>query len=229
MARGYNPLILPSPRETFLSLIKLYNSGELFKNIMITVKRTIVGYSLAVGTGILIALLLNKSRILKLILRPIITVIQTTPPVVWLALAVIWFGIADNITPIFLIFIVTFPIIFINIYEGLQNLNHKLIDMAEAYNATKRQIYLEIYLPALIPYLVSSMSVGLAFAWKSSIFAEFIGSNSGIGFALSVANNNLNTSKLYAWALILVGLMLVVEYLIYRPLQKKITGWRQYE
>ncbi|MFW5976552.1 MAG: ABC transporter permease [Bacillota bacterium] len=228
LSRLYIPLILPSPGETFTALNDLYRSGELLRNLLITVRRTLIGFSLAVFTGIFMALILNKSLVLKLIFRPIITVIQITPPVIWLALAVIWFGIADNFTPVFLIFIVTFPIIFINIYEGLQNLDNKLIEMAEVYGMTRKQIYIQIFFPGLVPYLVSSVSVGLAFAWKSSIFAEFLGSNSGIGYALSTANSNLNTPKLFAWTLILIVLMLLVEYLIIRPLQGNISRWRQY-
>jgi NitT/TauT family transport system permease protein len=229
LARDYNTLILPSPWETWQSFLELYSSGVLIENLVITVKRTLMGFLLAVIWGVLLAVLLNKSSKLNLCLRPLITVIQTTPPVIWLALAVIWFGIAEDITPIFLIFIVTFPIIFININEGLQNVDQKLIDMAQLYSANRKQIYFEIYLPALIPYFVSSLSVGLAFAWKSSVFAEFIGSASGVGFALSMANSNLETPKLYAWALVLVVLMLFFEYLIFRPWQRRLIGWHQYE
>ncbi|MFW5998958.1 MAG: ABC transporter permease [Bacillota bacterium] len=229
LSRSYNSLILPSPEETGSALIALVASGELFKNIIITVRRTLMGFILAVIFGIIFAILLNKRYILRLIFKPLITVIQTTPPVVWLALAVIWFGIAENITPVFLIFIVTFPIIFINIFEGLQNLNINLLEMAQVYEVRKRRIYLEIFLPDLIPSLVSSLTIGFAFAWKSSIFAEFIGSNSGIGYALSRANSNLNTSELYAWTLILIGLMLLVEYMLIKPLQRRVSRWKQYE
>ncbi|HMA59318.1 MAG TPA: ABC transporter permease [Halanaerobiales bacterium] len=225
-SRQMNPLILPSPLQTFNAFIDIYQSGNLFNNLFITIRRTIIGYGAALIIGFMIALILNKSNTLYTITRPIITVIQTTPPVIWLALAVIWFGIADNLTPIFLIFIVTLPIIFVNIFEGLQDIDQNLIEMAEVYKADRQEIFFDIYVPSLIPYIFSALSIGMAFAWKSTIFAEFLGSNSGVGFALSMANSNLNTDKLFAWGIILILLMLAVEYLIIKPVQKKATRWK---
>src|SRR6056297_677403 len=225
-SRQMNPLILPSPLQTFNAFIDIYQSVNLFNNLFITIRRTIIGYGAALIIGFMIALILNKSNTLYTITRPIITVIQTTPPVIWLALAVIWFGIADNLTPIFLIFIVTLPIIFVNIFEGLQDVDINLIEMAKVYNTDQKEIFFDIYMPSLIPYIFSALSIGLAFAWKSTIFAEFLGSNSGVGFALSMANSNLNTDKLFAWGIVLILLMLFFEYLIIKPIQKKVTRWK---
>ena len=226
-SRQMNPLILPSPLETLRAFLDIYKSGSFFNNLFITIQRTVVGFSLALITGFIIALVLNKFKIMYIITRPIITVIQTTPPVIWLALAVIWFGIADNLTPIFLIFIVTLPIIFVNIFEGLQDIDENLIDMAKVYQAEQKEIFFNIFVPSLVPYIFSALSIGIAFAWKSTIFAEFLGSNSGVGFALSMANSNLNTDRLFAWAIVLIILMLIVEYLIIKPLQRKATRWKQ--
>ncbi|HKL13913.1 MAG TPA: ABC transporter permease [Halanaerobiales bacterium] len=225
-SRQMNPLILPSPIQTCKAFMDIYQSGDLFSNLYITIRRTFIGYGAALIIGFLIALILNKSNTLYIITRPIITVIQTTPPVIWLALAVIWFGIADNLTPIFLIFVVTLPIIFVNIFEGLQDIDENLIEMAEVYQADRKEIFFDIYVPSLIPYIFSALSIGMAFAWKSTIFAEFLGSNSGVGFALSMANSNLNTDKLFAWGIVLILLMLFFEYLIIKPIQKKVTRWK---
>jgi len=222
----FNPLILPSPRDTFSALEALINSGQFHNNLLITLRRTFIGYFSAMMLGIILAFLLFRFKILLKPFRPIITVIQTVPPIIWLALAVIWFGIAEDLTPIFLIFIVTFPIFFINVYEGLKDVDEEIIEMAVLYSASRKQIIFDIYFPQVLPHLVSAISIGLAFAYKSSIFAEFIGSSSGIGFALSMANSNLETDKLFAWALILVFLMLIVEYLILKPIQNKVTEWR---
>lgn len=222
---NYNPLILPSPVETLRAVQFLSNSGELWVNIIITLKRTIIGYTLAIVVGFLLALLLKSSDFWQYVFRPLITVVQTTPPVIWLVLAIIWFGIADNLTPVFLIFVVTCPVIFINIFSGLDSINLQLVEMARVYRCPRSKIIKNIYLPSLIPHLISAASIGLSFAWKSSIFAEFIGSSSGIGFALSMANSNLETDKLFAWALILVLLMLIFEYGILQPIRAYVTRW----
>ncbi len=228
-AGNFNPLILPSPAQVFSALVELFESGKLQHHLFITLRRTFIGYFSAVIVGFLLALVLSKSFIFRKILRPVITVIQSTPPIIWLVLAVIWFGISDDFTPIFLIFVVSLPVIFINIFEGIKSIDIELIEMARVYNSSKKKIFFEIYLPSLIPYFLSALSIAFAFAWKSTIFAEYLGSASGVGFALSVANNNLETAELFAWAIILVLFMLIVEYVILQPLQTRVMRWRENE
>ena len=227
LADNFNPLILPSPVQVIDALITLFKSGELQHHFFISIQRTFIGYSSAVIFGCGLALLLAKSWILRKVFRPLITVIQSTPPIIWLVLAVIWFGISDDLTPIFLIFIVSLPIIFINIYEGIKSIDEELIEMAYVFNSSRKKILREIYLPSLMPHLLSALSIAFAFAWKSTVFAEYLGSASGIGYALSMANSNLETAELFAWAIILVVFMLVVEYLILAPLQTRVMRWRE--
>lgn len=229
ISKGYNPLILPSPLETGQALLKIIYSGKFVINTFITVKRTLIGYGLAIFAGFVCALILYKSKFLQYLIRPVITIIQTTPPVAWLVLAIIWFGVADNLTPIFLIFIVTFPVIFINVFNGLDNISKELLEMAQVYNFSWLQIIFNIYLHSLVPHLVSAVSIGLAFAWKSTVFAEFLGSSSGIGFELSVANNNLETAEFFAWTIVLVLLMFIFEYGIIYPLKKLVLRWKNYD
>lgn len=227
LADNFNPLILPSPTQVMDALITLYKTGELQQHFLVSIRRTFIGYSSAVIFGFVLALILAKSWFLRKVFRPVITVIQSTPPIIWLVLAVIWFGISDDLTPIFLIFVVSLPIIFINIYEGIKSIDNDLIEMAFVFNSSRKKILKEIYFPSLIPYLLSALSIAFAFAWKSTVFAEYLGSSSGVGYALSVANSNLETAELFAWAIVLVVFMLIVEYLILTPLQSKVMRWRE--
>lgn len=225
LATRYHPLIFPSPLETATALKSLWKSGDLWANTAITLRRTLIGYLLAVIVGSMLALLLKTNSFCCHLFRPLVTIIQIIPPVIWLVLAVIWFGIADDLTPIFLIFIVTVPIIFLNIFSGLGSINTQLVEMAMVYRCSKKKIVFNVFLPALIQHFVSAISIGLAFAWKSTVFAEFIGSSSGIGYALSMANSNLETEKLFAWAVVLVLFMLFFEYGILQPVQRYATRW----
>lgn len=225
LAQNYHPLILPSPRDTLMALADLHESGSLWLNIGITLKRTLLGYCLALLGGFILALLLRSFTFWQALTRPLITIIQVIPPVIWLLLAVIWFGIADDLTPVFLIFIVTFPMTYVNMAASLDTIDPKLVEMARVYRTPRKKIVTQIYLPSLIPQLVSNISVGISFAWKSTIFAEYMGSTSGVGYALSVANANLETDKLFAWAMVLVCVMLFCEYGILRPMERRVMRW----
>ncbi|MFW6386575.1 MAG: ABC transporter permease [Bacillota bacterium] len=229
LAYRSSSLFFPTPGETVVALRRLALSGSLLENTLITVYRTMLGFSLAFVLGTLAAVLTFRIRFLAGLFRPLLSIVQTTPPVVWAALAVIWFGIAEDLTPVFLIFIVTFPLVTVNIYEGLGSIDGGLLEMAALYHCRRWQILFGIYLPALSPAFFSSLRVGLAFAWKAAVFAEFIGSTSGIGYELSRANSALRTDNLFAWAIVLVGLMLAVEYLIIGPWKQIVLEWRNNE
>lgn len=225
-AAGLNSLILPSIGESYQALKAIALSGILFESFIITLRRTLIAYGLAVILGIIIALLLYRFKLLQRTFRPLITVIQATPPVVWVSLAVVWFGVADDLTPIFLIFIVSLPVIFVNIFQGLEDMNLELVEMARAYSTPKHRILKEIYFPSLLPALVSALSIAFAFAWKSSVFAEFIASSSGIGYQLSRANSMMATDRLFAWTIVLIIFMLFVEYYLLEKLKKHVSRWK---
>lgn len=225
-AAGLNSLILPSLREIYFALKEITLSGILLNSFLITLKRTLIAYSLAILIGIISALLFHRFRLLERTFRPLITIIQAAPPVVWVSLAVVWFGVAEDLTPIFIIFIVSLPIIFVNIFQALEEMDTDLVEMARAYSTPRQRILKEIYLPSLLPALVSALSIGFAFAWKASVFAEFIASSSGIGYQLSRANSLLATDKLFAWTFILILFMLFVEYYLLERLKKHVSRWK---
>lgn len=226
LAAHFNTLILPSPAETLVELNSIIKNGVLIKSLFITLKRTFIGYLAAVIIGFVLAVVLKKYNFLSRALRPFITIIQAAPPVVWIALAVVWFGVAEDLTPIFLIFIVSMPVIFVNIFQGIDSIDYGLIEMAEAYSTPKYKIFREIYIPGILPSTVSALSIAFSFAWKSSVFAEFIGSSSGIGYQISMANSNLKTAELFAWTVVLVVFMLFVEYYLLEKLKRKVSRWR---
>jgi NitT/TauT family transport system permease protein len=225
-AAGLNSLILPSIGESYQALKEIALSGILVESFLITLRRTLIAYGLAVIAGVIIALLLHRFKILQRTFRPLITIIQATPPVVWVSLAVVWFGVADDLTPIFLIFIVSLPVIFVNIFQGLEDMNTELVEMALAYSTPRYRILKEIYFPSLLPALVSALSIAFAFAWKSSVFAEYIASSSGIGYQLSRANSMMATDQLFAWTIILILFMLFVEYYLLEKLKKHVSRWK---
>ena len=105
-------------------------------------------------------------------------------------------------------------------------MNTDLIEMARAYSTPRLRILKEIYLPSLLPALVSALSVAFAFAWKSSVFAEFIASSSGIGYQLSRANSMMATDRLFAWTIILILFMLFVEYYLLEKLKEHVSRWK---
>lgn len=224
-SRRLHPLILPSPKETWRALEGLWRDGSLTANLALTLGRTVGGFGLALLAGCALAALSQSTSLVQALLRPLVAVVQIIPPVVWMVLAVIWFGIASGRAAAFVIFIVTLPLTFAQSTAGLEGIDVKLVEMARVYRCSPGRILTHIYLPALLPQLAAAVGVGFSFAWKAAVFAEFMGSNSGVGFLLSTANSNLETDKVFAWVLVLIAVMLACEYGLLQPLRRRAARW----
>jgi len=225
ISRNLNSLVLPSPKEVIFAFYTIVREGKLLTNLLITFKRTLLGFLLAFFGGIAFALLMKKSLLLRKIFQPLVVTVQVTPPVVWLILAVVWFGMARELTPVFIISVVVFPIMLVNFLEGLDCFDGKLIQMAKVFNTRKNRVFLHIIIPGLAPYIISSTRIGFAFAWKADIFAEFLASSSGAGYMLSTANTLLDTASVFAWAFVLILVVLGVDFLLINPLKRRASLW----
>jgi len=226
-SRSVNSLVLPSPQEVWQALYDLGRSGELLTNYVVTLRRTLIGFLIAFLAGMGGAVLMSRSSVFRRIFSPLVILVQTTPPVIWLVLAIIWFGIAQELTPIFIIFIIVFPVVLVSLLEGLDSFDQELIQMAKAFNCPGSRVFFHILLPGISPCVISSVRVGFAFAWKSTVLAEFLGSSSGVGFMLSLSNSFLDTASVFAWALVLVLTMLGLQYFLISPVRKRVNLWTE--
>ncbi len=224
-SRGLSSLVLPSPGEVAGAFYTIAREGKLLISLLITFKRTLMGFLLAFSGGMMFALLMEKSLLLRKIFQPLVVTVQVTPPVVWLILAVVWFGMARELTPVFIVSVVVFPIMLVNFLEGLDSFDRRLIQMARVFNSSKNRTFLHIILPGLAPYIISSTRVGFAFAWKADIFAEFLASSSGAGYMLSTANSLLDTASVFVWAIVLILVVLGVDLLLINSLKRRASLW----
>jgi NitT/TauT family transport system permease protein len=224
-SRLYGELILPSPWLTFSTLAGLLEAGEGWSELAATARRALAGFGLALFAGSLLGLLAGLSVTATLMSRPVITLLLGTPPIAWLVLAVLWFGVGDA-TPIFTVFIVTFPIVFIAAVQGAHTLDGQLRDLARAYRLPRVMTLTDIYLPHVVSYLFPSWVVALAMSWKVVVMAELLATSNGVGAALAVSRSHLDTAAAMAWIAAVVGLLLLVEYLFLEPLKRKLESWR---
>lgn len=205
----YPPIIVPSPRETFVALGGLLANGDLLEHAGITIARGLAGFSLSIFIGIPLGLLMGINNFARQIAKPLIITIQVIPIISWLVLAMIWFGF-DQV-PIFIVFITTLPPVVINVVQGVHNVDHQLTEMATMYQVDKNHMIRHLYLPQVFPYILAAMSAALGTTWKAVAMAEFLSAQRGIGAGMSIARINLETSEVFAWTLFLVLLGILSE------------------
>lgn len=219
----YNHVIIPSPAEVVRSLHFLAADGELWEHGRQSIERGLTGFGLALAIGTPLGLLIGLNPVAASLFRPVVVILQVTPLISWLLLAMIWIGFSG--VPVFIVFVTTVPLIVINVYQGVNSIDRQLLQMASIFRINKTRIISGIYLPQVAPYLLAGISNALGVTWKAVAMAEFLSVQKGIGASMAVARINLETAELFAWTAFLIGLGLVTDRLLSYLTRSKLSHW----
>ncbi len=216
----YPSIIFPSPEETFKSFLVLIEKGFVITNIIVTLKKLILAQILAVTIGCLFGIIMGIYKNVANFVEPVIYILQSIPPILYMTLAMIWFGLNGKAT-IFIVVIGCVPIMTVTIEEGFNNIDKKLIEMGHAFKFSKTQNLMQIVFPSLIPYLKSSLITILGLSWKLVIMGEVLSAGSGIGAQITDARNNLRTDFVFAWGSIVILLSFIFQKIVAKLLDFK--------
>ncbi|WP_320036179.1 ABC transporter permease subunit [Halarcobacter sp.] len=222
----YGDLILPSPKETFLTLFSMLGDKDVWENIVITVKRAMIGFVISSLLGSFLGLLAGLFVTASMMSRPIVTILVGMPPIAWIVLAMIWFGMSDT-TVIFTVIVASFPIVFIGALQGTRTLEGNLNEMAESFKAPFLMKLTDLYFPHIFSYIFPAWISALGMAWKIVVMAELLSANDGIGASLAIARSHLDTPTALALVVIMIGSLLLIEYLILEPIKREVELWRE--
>lgn len=209
----YSEIIIPSPIATFKAIGELVFSGEASKQLSVTTIRLISGFLPAVFISLILGICMGFNSYIKAFFLPLLNLIQTTPPITWLVLAIIWFGFNGNAS-IFIVFISTLPILLINFIEGVNNIDQKLLDMGKVFNLSKKDILFNIVIPSMMPYIISGITITLGNSWKVVAMGEVLSATTGIGSKITQARLNLETDIVFAWTSLLVFMGYITQNLL---------------
>ncbi len=222
----YSRLLLPPPAVVLASLVEMIRSGYLLDNVSISILRVISGFLLSALIAVPLGVAMALSPTIHNLAEPIVRLVSPIPGVAWVPIAILWFGLGDESA----IFIITvgsiFPIL-LNTVQGVRDADPRLVDAARTMGANRWQIMQRVLLPSLIPYLVTGFRTGLSFAWRVVIAAEMVGVPKGIGYMLTVGRSTGRTEITIDTMLILGLLMIIVEELIFAPLESYTHVWRK--
>jgi NitT/TauT family transport system permease protein len=218
--------VLPSPERVFARIVQLTRSGDLPINLITTLLRVIAGFAIAVALGVPGGLLLGSNRALGTFFEPILPVLNTVSSAIWAIFAVIWFGLSP-ITPIFVVLMTAFPLIVTNVWQGTQAVNADFVELAQALRFSRARTLVKIYLPSILPYFFCGARLAFGFGWRVSLVAETLGASSGVGYRLRQASDLIQTDQVFAWTIVQIAMMLVIEIGLLQPLERRLFRWRR--
>jgi NitT/TauT family transport system permease protein len=181
------------------------------------------GFSLVLGTAL--GLLAGFFATASMMSRPIVTILVGMPPIAWIVLAMIWFGMGDE-TDIFTVIVASFPIVFVGALQGTRTLDGDLKEMAQSFSFPWHMRFFDVYFPHIFSYVFPAWVSGLGMAWKIVIMAELLATSNGIGASLAVARSQLDTPTALSIVVIMIASLMFIEYIILEPIKREVELWR---
>eukprot|EP01155_Anaeramoeba_flamelloides_P020671 Anaeramoba_flamelloidesa581379_21.p2 GENE.a581379_21~~a581379_21.p2 ORF type:complete len:261 (+),score=-24.83 a581379_21:978-1760(+) len=221
----YGNLILPSPLETFSTLVDMLYDPYIMENFKVTLSRAANGFVISFIIGTALGLLAGLFATASIMSRPIVTILVGMPPIAWIVLAMMWFGMGD-MTVIFTVVVASFPIIFVGALQGTRTLDGELKEMVDSFDLSFMQKFTNLYFPHIFSYVFPAWVSALGMSWKIVVMAELLSTSDGMGAALAVSRSHLDTPSAMAIVVLMIGTLLFVEYVILEPIKREVEVWR---
>ena len=222
-ARETTPGPVQVIRLLFTSFFEPIGRYTIYGHLYYSLRRVLVGYTVAAVSGIVVGISMGTSRYAEAIIKPLFELIRPIPPIAWIPLVILWFGVGE-LPKYAIIFIGSFTNITLNAYTGAQRVDPTLIGCARMLGTSDRDIFLRVILPSSLPQIFAGMQVALSTAWMAVLAAEMISSYEGAGWIINMGMNTGDT------VLILVGMIsiAIVGFAlanIMRILERRLCSW----
>jgi NitT/TauT family transport system permease protein len=200
-----NPLILPAPSQVLARWIEYARSGELHRDALSSLYRVAIGFFIGTALAIPMGLAMGASRTAYAYFNPVLQVLRPIPPIAYVPLAILWFGLG-NPPAFFLISLGAFFPVLMNTIAGVRSVDDLYIRAARNLGADRRSLFLRVMVPAAMPHIMTGIRVGFGVAFIVVIVAEMIAVNDGLGYRILEAREYFWSDKIVA-GMITIGLL----------------------
>ncbi|WP_054180524.1 taurine ABC transporter permease TauC [Trabulsiella odontotermitis] len=223
-----SPLFLPPPAQVLQKLITIagpqgFMDATLWQHLAASLTRILVALLAAVVLGIPVGIAMGLSPTIRGILDPLIELYRPVPPLAYLPLMVIWFGIGET-SKILLIYLAIFAPVAMSALAGVKSAQQVRIRAAQALGASRWQVLWLVILPGALPEILTGLRIGLGVGWSTLVAAELIAATRGLGFMVQSAGEFLATDVVLAGIAVIAVIAFVLE-LGLRALQRRLTPW----
>lgn len=222
------PLFLPSPEAIWARFLRVLAEGfggaSLWQNTWASLVRVFGAFFLGCVTAIPIGIGMGVNRHLRGIFDPPIEFYRPIPPLAYLPLTIIWFGI-DELQKIILIYLAVFAPMALSARAGVRSVAIEQIHAAYSMGASRRQVIWHVIVPAALPEILTGMRIGIGFGWTTLVAAEMVAATAGLGFMVLSAAEFLVT-EVVILGIIIIGMIAYAFDLVMRWLERTLVPWK---
>lgn len=213
---------ISTPAKIIAKMVEMIQKGSLQKNILISLKRVIIGFVIGAGLGILLGTVLGVFKSINSYLRLIMDLLRPVPVIVWVPVLILWIGIGEG-TKVIVIAIGTFWPVFLNVMDGVMNVNQKYLEVATIFCKDRRNTIFKVILPAAVPYLLSGIRIASGNALMGVVGAEMFASSSGLGYMVTFFRE-MNQPASMMVGVLMIAILGALVNLVIQKLNKKNMG-----
>ncbi|WP_256853262.1 taurine ABC transporter permease TauC [Pantoea sp. Fr+CA_20] len=222
------PLFLPSPQQVVRKLLLVAGSqgfmdATLWQHLAASLTRMLIALTAAAAIGIPVGIAMGISPVVRALVDPLIELYRPVPPLAYLPLMVIWFGIGET-SKILLIFLAMFAPVVLSTVAGVRNAQQVRLRAAASLGANRWQQLRWVILPGALPEILTGLRIGLGVGWSTLVAAELIAATRGLGFMVQSAGEFLATDVVLAGIAVIAVVAFSLE-LSLRALQRRLTPW----
>lgn len=218
------PMLLPPPDKVARTLAGLVASGELFRHLGVSLLRVLEGFALAVAIGLPLGIGIGLSRTLDRLTDLIVQLVKPIPPIAWIPLAILWFGIGEA-GKIYIIFLgAVFPVL-VNTVDGIRQTDHRFVELARILEVTRTRFIVKVVLPGALPAIMTGLRMGLMVAWICVVAAELIAATSGLGYLIMDARQLMQTDQVLV-GMFTIGAMGKLLDVALRAAERRLITWK---
>lgn len=222
------PLFLPRPETVAARFIAVMRDGfadaTLTQHAVASLGRILAALFFAVAVAVPVGIGMGLSRTLRGLFDPIVEAYRPVPPLAYLPLVVIWFGIGE-VSKVLLIFLAILPAIALSTAAGVRGVPVERVNAALTLGATRFQVIRHVVLPNALPDIITGIRIGLSVGWSTLVAAELVAATRGLGFMIQSASNFLVTDVVLVGILTIAGIAFALEFAM-RLLERRLTPWK---
>jgi NitT/TauT family transport system permease protein len=212
------PILLPSPLDVGGAFLRMISNGTIFQHVGWSYLRILAGWVAGCAVGVPLGILAGRIHVLKRMVEPYIDFFRFIPPIAFLTLSLIWFGLGE-LSKVMLIVYTTLFIVFLNTMTGALSVEKERIRAAQCLGATGQQVFRHVIMPATVPYIITGVRLAMGNSFMTVVAAEMIAAQSGVGFLIFSSRLFAQTDYVFC-GIISLGIMGSVADLLLR----KIVG-----
>ena len=221
--RQVNPIFLSYPSSIVVAFGAALQSGELLRALATSLVSLSLGFFAAMVLGIPAGLLMGRYRLVEYLFDLQLNALYATPLIALVPLIVLWVGLGVEAKVLIVFLTAIFPIV-INIMTGVRNVRPALLEVARAFCASERQVFLKIILPSTVPYIVAGLRLGIGRAVVGMVVAEFFTAISGLGYMIIKYGNLFRTDLMFVPIVVLMALGVGLTAAL-RAVERKVAPW----